>query len=615
MDNDDDDDGVDDALDVWPLDDCADTDTDGDGAPDSVCAADDFNSGWNVGSGSGIGAMETLSAGSGLTVDFAETFETNATDPSCVSTISFAGYNTDTGAWDQLMTVSLCNGDTYGPNDVDQITCHPSWGCDGTYLHYEVTLIGNGTGTSVAYTNNFGQASFGQPADTDDDNDGTPDIDDAFSTDASEDTDTDGDGVGNNADTDDDSCPAAANATLGITCNAGYYPGDGVLDANEASGCTMMIDCDGDTYIDSIDTFPADSTEWIDTDGDGLGNNADIDDDGDGVSDAYDWAPLNSSEWRDFDGDGNGDPNDTDDDNDGVADTEDTYPYDASESADNDGDGVGDNTDMDDDNDGVDDYDASGAQLDNCRTTVNANQANNDGDTSGDLCDDDDDNDGTDDTLDAYPMNDAASLDTDGDGLPDDFLQTNVTSVMACTALNTVGTASVHCAGTVTTTGQTLVYTLATANTWASDLTLTALLPTGDIVTLADRNLDVSTTYTWTFSALGSYNLTLTDFYMDGGDSPYSGYDLQNRLSENLTGTLNTPETSSGGLTLDTDDDNDGYTDSDESAGCSGEQAYAGYESSSDHQDPSSTPADMDGDNICDGLDMDRDGDLSLIHI
>ena len=69
------------------------------------------------------------------------------------------------------MTVSLCNGDTYGPNDVDQITCHPSWGCDGTYLHYEVTLIGNGTGTSVAYTNNYGQASFGQPADTDDDND------------------------------------------------------------------------------------------------------------------------------------------------------------------------------------------------------------------------------------------------------------------------------------------------------------------------------------------------------------------------------------------------------------------------------------------------------------
>ena len=607
LDNDDDDDGVDDALDAWRLDDCADTDTDGDGAPDSVCAADDFNSGWNVGSGSGIGTMEILSSGSGVTVDIAEYFATNATEPSCVATISWVGYNTDTGAWDPIYEMDLCNGDAYGPSEgasVTTVTCPTSAGCDGTYGHYEVTLIGNGTGTSVAYT-----ALFGQPADTDDDNDGTPDIDDAFRTDASEDTDTDGDGVGNNADTDDDSCPAAANVTLGITCNSLYYPGDGVVDANEASGCTMMIDCDGDGYIDSIDTFPTDSTEWIDTDGDGLGNNADIDDDGDGVSDAYDWAPLNSSEWRDFDGDGDGDTNDTDDDNDGVADTEDAYPYDASESADNDGDGVGDNTDMDDDDDGVDDYDSSGAQLDNCRTTVNANQANNDGDTAGDLCDDDDDNDGTDDVMDAYPMNDAASVDTDGDGLADDFLQTNVTSVMACTALNTAGTASVYCAGTVTTTGETLVYTLVTANTWASDLTVTALMPNGDIVTLADRDMDVSTTYTWTFSAVGSYNLTMTDFFMDGGDSAYSGFDLLNRLSENLTGTLNTPETSSGGLTLDTDDDGDGYSDADETAGCAGEQAYAGYESTSDRQDSSSTPADMDGDKICDGLDTDRDGD------
>ncbi|XOV89502.1 MAG: M12 family metallo-peptidase [Pseudomonadota bacterium] len=50
--------------------------------------------------------------------------------------------------------------------------------------------------------------------DTDDDNDGVPDVDDAFPLDNSESVDTDGDGTGNNADTDDD--------------------GDGVLDVDDA---------------------------------------------------------------------------------------------------------------------------------------------------------------------------------------------------------------------------------------------------------------------------------------------------------------------------------------------------------------------------------------------
>jgi hypothetical protein len=71
--------------------------------------------------------------------------------------------------------------------------------------------------------------------DTDDDNDGTPDVSDAFPLDPDEDTDTDNDGIGNNADDDDD--------------------GDGTLDIN--------------------DTFPLDATETTDTDGDGIGDNAD----------------------------------------------------------------------------------------------------------------------------------------------------------------------------------------------------------------------------------------------------------------------------------------------------------------------------------------------------
>ena len=54
-------------------------------------------------------------------------------------------------------------------------------------------------------------------------------------------------------------------------------------------------DSDNDTYVDSIDTFPNDATEWVDTDGDGAGNNADNDDDGDGVNDFLDLSPLDEA--------------------------------------------------------------------------------------------------------------------------------------------------------------------------------------------------------------------------------------------------------------------------------------------------------------------------------
>ena len=44
--------------------------------------------------------------------------------------------------------------------------------------------------------------------------------------------------------------------------------------------------------------------ETLDSDQDGLGDNADLDDDGDGVRDAVDDFPLDSSETKDTDGDG-----------------------------------------------------------------------------------------------------------------------------------------------------------------------------------------------------------------------------------------------------------------------------------------------------------------------
>ncbi|MDF2179094.1 zinc-dependent metalloprotease family protein [Aliiglaciecola sp. CAU 1673] len=165
--------------------------------------------------------------------------------------------------------------------------------------------------------------------DTDDDNDGTEDQNDAFPLDATEWLDTDGDGIGNNADTDDDN--------------------DGVPDTQDA--------------------FPLDATESADTDGDGIGNNADPDDDNDGVPDTQDAFPLDATESVDTDGDGIGNNADTDDDNDGVPDAQDAFPLDATESVDTDGDGIGNNADTDDDNDGVPDA-QDAYPLDPSRSTV-----------------------------------------------------------------------------------------------------------------------------------------------------------------------------------------------------------------------------------------------------
>ena len=58
----------------------------------------------------------------------------------------------------------------------------------------------------------------------------------------------------------------------------------------------------------------------IDTDSDGISNNADTDDDNDGVNDSSDAFPLDATESVDTDSDGIGDNADTDDDGDGYGD-------------------------------------------------------------------------------------------------------------------------------------------------------------------------------------------------------------------------------------------------------------------------------------------------------
>ena len=170
------------------------------------------------------------------------------------------------------------------------------------------------------------------PLNPDSDGDGVGDAEDEFPLDATEQFDTDEDGFPDNQDLDDD--------------------GDGIPDDEDA--------------------FPLDSSESLDTDGDGIGNNSDPDDDGDGVNDVeviisldlinseqvtvtLDSFPLDPTEQVDSDNDGIGDNADLDDDNDGVLDIEDVFPNNPNEVIDTDEDGIGNVTDLDDDGDGYSD--------------------------------------------------------------------------------------------------------------------------------------------------------------------------------------------------------------------------------------------------------------------
>ncbi len=111
----------------------------------------------------------------------------------------------------------------------------------------------------------------GNDADPDDDNDGVPDVRDAFPLEPEEWEDGDGDLIGDSLDADADA--------------------DGVGDDHNNNGTPdheeLDLDADGVERAGTVpwDAFPLDPKEWRDTDGDGIGDNADTDDDGDGYPD------------------------------------------------------------------------------------------------------------------------------------------------------------------------------------------------------------------------------------------------------------------------------------------------------------------------------------------
>ena len=145
-------------------------------------------------------------------------------------------------------------------------------------------------------------------------------------------------------------------------------------------------DYDNDTVPDSQDAFPIDATESADSDGDGLGDNAD----------QCDSTP--SAEAGDVNADGCG-ASERDTDGDGVNDNLDAFSNDPNETADSDGDGYGDNADQ-------------------CDSTPSAEA----GDVNADGCgasERDTDGDGVNDNLDAFPNDPNETADSDGDGYGD----------------------------------------------------------------------------------------------------------------------------------------------------------------------------------------------------
>jgi hypothetical protein len=131
--------------------------------------------------------------------------------------------------------------------------------------------------------------------------------------------------------------------------------GSNASNESNVNGLFFDADYDGFNSFNGDDAFPLDPSEWLDTDFDGIGNNADTDDDNDGFEDTLEIQngldPLIAN--LDIDNDGITNDLDNDNDNDGSLDSFDAFPLNSNEQIDSDSDGVGDNADADNDNDGV----------------------------------------------------------------------------------------------------------------------------------------------------------------------------------------------------------------------------------------------------------------------
>ncbi|MBI4719524.1 MAG: hypothetical protein HY763_17140 [Planctomycetes bacterium] len=95
--------------------------------------------------------------------------------------------------------------------------------------------------------------------------------------------------------------------TLALTVSGSTDPTPGPGPGPDPTPTPDLTDSDGDGVVDSQDALPDDPAETVDTDADGVGNQADTDDDGDAAPDESDAFPIDPAETADTDGDGVGD--------------------------------------------------------------------------------------------------------------------------------------------------------------------------------------------------------------------------------------------------------------------------------------------------------------------
>ena len=208
----------------------------------------------------------------------------------------------------------------------------------------------------------------GDNSDDDDDDDGRSDNFDTFPSNQYEWSDYDGDELGDNFDADDDGdgvCDTKFGTSFMDESNYNYGSGHNIggITIMTSNGAPVSLNHPSVlAYLPSVypliypsdlvalstghpaymitleycnllgDEYPLDPSEYIDTDGDTLGNNLDNDDDGDGYDDDVDAFQLDPNEWNDTDGDNQGD-------------NFDMFDNDPLEWADSDGDSVGNNAD------------------------------------------------------------------------------------------------------------------------------------------------------------------------------------------------------------------------------------------------------------------------------
>ena len=397
VDADDDNDGVIDPLDAFPLDANESLDTDNDGIGNNADLDDDNDSVIDPLDAFPLDANESLDTdndGIGNNIDADDDNDT-VLDPIDAFPLD-ASESLDT------------DNDTIGNNaDTDDDN-------DGVNDELDAFPL-DATESADTDGDSMGDNSDAFPEDatetSDMDGDGTGDNADVFPTDPNEWLDTDSDGYGNNLDIDDDNdgIPDWVEQLVGLNS----------LDLNDA-----LDDMDSDSFSNLVEYLsktdlnnalsipellfvvdPQNPRQSFDTDNDSITNDIDIDDDNDGIEDNLDVFPINSSEWYDSD-------------NDHVGDNSDAFPNDAAEWFDTDLDGEGNNTDVDDDNDGVDDvFDVYPLDA--------SESADTDGDGIGDNSDafpedatetSDMDGDASGDNTDAFPADPSEWLDTDSDG-------------------------------------------------------------------------------------------------------------------------------------------------------------------------------------------------------